>query len=98
MGGICAHFLCFSTDFSEIFSISFFSTGSLNDTVRSDLPPLHIRVGYLKVFVDPLHGGSYIVDLYFYDVLMLINVGFEVLTLPKPAQNQDIDSTMSPKS
>ena len=35
---------------------------------------------------------------YFYNVLMLINVGFEVLTLPKPAQNQDIDSTMSPKS
>jgi hypothetical protein len=29
---------------------------------------------------------------------MLIKVGFEVLTLPKPAQNQNIDFTMSPKS
>jgi hypothetical protein len=40
-GDICAHFLCFSTDFSEIFSISFFFQGRLNDVVKSDLTLPH---------------------------------------------------------
>jgi hypothetical protein len=38
---ICAHFLCFSTDLSEIFSISFFCAGGLNSAFRSDLTLLH---------------------------------------------------------
>jgi hypothetical protein len=40
-GDICAHFLCFSTYFSEIFSISFFFRGRLNGAVKSDLTLLH---------------------------------------------------------
>ena len=33
-------FGCFSTDFNEIFRISFLRPGSLNGAVRSDLTPL----------------------------------------------------------
>ena len=33
-------FGCFSTDFNEIFRISFFRSGGLNGAVRSDLTPL----------------------------------------------------------
>jgi hypothetical protein len=36
-GDICAHFLCFSTDFFEIFSTSFFSAGGLNGALITDL-------------------------------------------------------------
>jgi hypothetical protein len=37
-------------------------------------------------------------DSYFQNVLILINVEFEVLTLLNPAENHDIESTRTRKS
>ena len=47
----------------------------------------------MKVFDITLLADSHMSDSYFQNVLILVNLEFEVLTMRNPAQNQDIDSS-----